>query len=195
MGTGVDLSIAGIALAAAVTATAGKAGAWLHRRRQPAPAPEPQAAQATERASAILVLVTRAASTAHALEMASTLAKERGAELVLASIIVVPLSLPLDASIEEMETESAQALAAARDTALAHGVPARLLVRHGRSMASGLLAAVQESHPDLMVIGVGPSQEDVHWGEMVEKVAQRAGCEVIIDGLPGRAAEGEVRSA
>jgi Universal stress protein family len=194
MSTGVDLSIAAV-LGMAFTATAGKAGAWLRRRRQTALAPEPQAPQPVANPSAILVLVTRAASTAHALGMACALAKERGAEVILASIIVVPLSLPLDASIEDMETESAQALASARDTALAYGVPVRLLVRHGRSMASGLLAAVQESHPELMVIGVGPSQEDVHWGEMAEKVAARAGCEVIIDGLPGHGAGGEVRSA
>jgi hypothetical protein len=57
-------------------------------------------------------------------------------------------------------------------------------------MASGLLAAVQESHPDLMVIGVGPSGEDAHWGEMVEKVAQRAGCEVVVDRLPAQSGDG-----
>jgi nucleotide-binding universal stress UspA family protein len=140
-----------------------------------------------------LVLVTAAPTSAHTLEVACVLARERAAEILLAYIIVVPLTLPLDAPTEEMVAQSALTLAAAQKTVVQRNLPVRLLVRRGRSMASGLLAAAQESHPDLMVIGVGPSQRDADWGRMVEKVAERAGCEVIVDRLPEGAVPGAAR--
>jgi nucleotide-binding universal stress UspA family protein len=172
-----------ILVIAAVAIIAGVATRW-RRRRQAAPAHSPQKPQAAENAPVILVLITGAPASTHALEAACLMARERAAEILLAYIIVVPLTLPLDAPPEEMVTQSALILAAAQEIVVGQNLPVRSLVRRARSMASGLLAAAQESHPDLMVIGVGPSRTDADWGQLVEKVAERAGCEVIVDRLP-----------
>ena len=184
MSTGIHPSVSGIILASIFVVLVAWTRLWLSRTRQKELSAPPSPPRPAENTPVILVEVTDSPSVAHATETACLLAKERAAEIVLASVIVMPLSLPLDAYIEEMETASALSLAIARDTVLRHGLPMRMVVRHGRSRASGLLAAVQGSNPDLMVIGVGPSQEDSRWGDMVEKVAQRAGCETIVDRLP-----------
>ena len=193
MNAGVHLSTWEVILAIAVVAIIVGAAVRRRRTRQAAPAPKPQRPQAAGNASVILVLITGAPPSTHALEAACLLARERAAELLLAYIIVVPLTLPLDAPTEEMVAQSALALAAAQETVVQRNLPVRLLVRRGRSMPSSLLAAAQESHPDLMVIGVGPSQRDADWGRMVEKVAERAGCEVIVDRLPEGAVPGAAR--
>lgn len=193
MNAGIHLSTWQVILAIAVVAIIVGAAARRHRTRQAAPIPKPQGPQAAGNAPVILVLITGAPPSTHALEVACVLARERAAEILLAYIIVVPLTLPLDAPTEEMASQSALALAAAQETVAQQNLPVRLLVRRARSMASGLLAAAQESHPGLMVIGVGPLQRDADWGRMVEKVAERAGCEVIVDRLPEGAVPGAAR--
>ena len=193
MSTGIHPSIAGVVLAIVFVVAVVWTRSWLSRARREESPPTVAAPGPVATARVILVLVTDSPATVHALETACLLAKERRAEILLAYIIVVPLSLPLDASIDEMETAGAVALATAREVVVQHGLPIRMVIRHSRSMASGLLATVQERHPDLMVIGVGPSKEDAEWGRMVEKVAERAGCEVIVDRLPESAGPSGVR--
>jgi nucleotide-binding universal stress UspA family protein len=190
---GVHLSTWQVILVIAVVAIIAGAAARRRQTRQARPAESPERPQAAESAPVILVLITGAPASTHALEAACLLARERAAEILLAYIVVVPLTSPLDAPIEEMVAQSALALAAAQETVAGRNLPVRSLVRRARSMASGLLAAAQESQPNLMVIGVGPSQKDAAWGRMVEKVAERAGCEVIVDRLPEGAGRGAAR--
>jgi hypothetical protein len=85
-----------------------------------------------------------------ALELATDLAGERG-EVVLAAILVVPLALPMDASLAEAVTLVCEVLdQGERELADAHERDTRLV--RARSFSEGVLETLAAERFDLLLI-------------------------------------------
>ena len=183
MTTVIHPSTSGVVLAVTFTAAIVWVRMWLFRDRQ-AFAPVPQRQCPTEATRVVLVPVTDSPNAGHAVKLACLLAQERAAEILLAHVIVVPRSLPLDAFIAETETAARLALVKAREIVLPYHLPVRTVIRRVRDGTSGLLAVAQENCADVIVVGVEPSSAGADWSRMAERLAQRTPCEVIVHRTP-----------
>jgi len=181
MTTAIHPSTSGVVLAATFTAAIVWVRMWLFRGRQPS-APVPQRQCPTEATRVVLVPVTDSPNADQAVRLACLLAQERAAEILLAHVIVVPRSLPLDAFIAE--TAARLALMRAREIVLPYQIPVRTVIRRVRDATSGLIAVAQESCADVIVVGVEPSGEGADWSRTAERLAQRTPCEVIVHRTP-----------
>jgi nucleotide-binding universal stress UspA family protein len=109
--------------------------------------------------SRILVAIDETRQAQAALELAAGLAAEQQATLTLLTVVdrVVTICAPpdviVDPALEEQLDEEARALlAAAEKTAREHGAQVRSVVREGNAV-DGILAAIDEEHADLVVLG------------------------------------------
>ncbi len=90
----------------------------------------------------VLVPVTNGRQAQISAGLAGLLARERGAEIVLAYIVRVPLAYPLEAPTGAMARSAEAALGAARESIEAQGLPVRTAIYPARGLASGLTTAL-----------------------------------------------------
>ncbi len=103
----------------------------------------------------LVVPLLRFDETRHALELACTLAVDRGARVLLLAPLYVDAELPLDAHFAEEERTLKQELARERALAEGYGVSVRgRLIRARRgALGRAVAEAVGEEHATLVVVG------------------------------------------
>jgi nucleotide-binding universal stress UspA family protein len=121
-----------------------------------------------------------------------------GGELVVLCVVTIPSQLPLSGVEELSEAERDRLLGDAREIvadcrrrAEAAGVPVTAQVRIGREVARGILGAIEESEPDVALLGWRgrPRRRDVVLGSHVDRVVRDAGCDVLVKRIEPRTGE------
>lgn len=159
---------------------------WWRRHRRAVSESVKQAVRSVSAARRLLVPVKGTSYSDRAVELACRLGQAQKADIVLVSVIEVPLSLSLDAPLPEQERKAREVLERSSQIVKLHHLRPILVVRRDRDVAPGILAAVQEHQADLVVLGVNPRRITAgdSIGASIESVLKRAGIEVIVDMVP-----------
>ena len=99
--------------------------------------------------------VIRSAETEEALVAAARLAAERGATIVLVSVIEVPLALPLGAELPEEEAQADDLLDEARALVESYGVRAMTRLTRARRAGPAMVEEAVRRNAELIVVGAG----------------------------------------
>jgi len=122
-------------------------------------------------------------------EMVATavkLAQERTATVELLTVIRVPLELPFDAPIPDLEAEAAASIAEAEALGAGSGVLVTGRIVRARSIGDAIVEAAAESGTDLIVLGSSPRwrRQSRFFSPTVEYVLRNASAEVLIVAFP-----------
>jgi len=122
-------------------------------------------------------------------EMVATavkLAQERTATVELLTVIRVPLELPFDAPIPDLEAEAAASIAEAEAVGAGSGVLVTGRIVRARSIGDAIVEAAAESGTDLIVLGSSPRwrRQSRFFSPTVEYVLRNASAEVLIVAFP-----------
>jgi APA family basic amino acid/polyamine antiporter len=101
----------------------------------------------------ILVPVKPGRASEEAIDVACRLAADRGAVLAAVSVVVVPLELPLDASLEAEEHRAYEALDAAAAIAELYGVTATERLIRARQAGRTIVDEAVRRHSEIIVMG------------------------------------------
>ncbi len=178
MQTGFDWIGLGIVLLifAAIIATLGTILAVRPRR-----AALDRVPQNTAGRKSILVSFTDPMAAAHAVELACRFASDMPAQVMLAYVIEVPLSLALTDPTPELEEQARGALSAATGTARHESLVCESRIVRDRTIAGGLIRLAHEAQVDVMVIGVRASlQSGLSDLVTVSDLFRRAPCELVV---------------
>ncbi len=136
----------------------------------------------------ILVPVVETVPAERAVELACRLGHDQSAEIILAYVVEVPLTLPINATLPAQEAAGQHALATAEMLVRAHHLVAKSRVLSARHAADGILRLAEEEDADLIVLGTGLKRRLVpdSVGQTTSEVMRKAHCEVVVDKAPIR---------
>ena len=128
----------------------------------------------------ILVPIVSGPASHESVDLASRLAAERGATIVVLRVIVVPLDLPLDAPLPEPEEEADRLLDDARATAELYGV--RMIDRLVRARSAGraIVEEAERRQSEIVVLGAPRGAHRDIFGKTVDYVLKNAPCRVMV---------------
>ena len=132
----------------------------------------------------ILVPVRGFAHEQRAVELACRLGQEQKGQIVLVSVIEVPLSLSLGAALPSQEASAADALRRAEELVRAHHLEPVSRVERERDAGKGILKVAQEMQADMLVIGLDPARSAAGVeiiGPTTASLLRRARFEVVVD--------------
>jgi nucleotide-binding universal stress UspA family protein len=131
----------------------------------------------------ILVPVVETVASERAVELACRLGEDQKAEIILAFIMVVPMSLPLETPLPSLEAAGRQALDTARFIVHQHNLLAKPRIMPQRAAADGILRIAREEQVDAIIMGVEEHRHALPGplGRTVLDVIRKAECEVILD--------------
>jgi APA family basic amino acid/polyamine antiporter len=131
----------------------------------------------------IIVPVVRTGETEEALVAAARLAAERGATVVIVTVIEVPLSLPLDARMEEEQDRAEALLDDAQALVESYGVRAVTRLLRARRAGPAIVEEARRRNAELVVLGaprraVGGRRR--LFGGTVDYVLRESPCRVLV---------------
>ncbi|HZT46309.1 MAG TPA: amino acid permease [Gaiellaceae bacterium] len=131
----------------------------------------------------IIVPVVRTGETEEALVAAARLAAERGATVVIVTVIEVPLSLPLDARLEHEEDRAEALLDDAQALVESYGVRAVTRLVRARRAGPAIVDEARRRNAELVVVGaprraIGGRRR--LFGTTVDYVLRESPCRVLI---------------
>jgi APA family basic amino acid/polyamine antiporter len=139
----------------------------------------------------IVVPVVRSAESEEALVAAARLAAERGARVVVVHVVEVPLDLPLDTELPELEDEADELLDEARALVESYGIRVVPRLVRGRSASAAIADEAMRLNADLVVIGAPrrrPARPGLPvFGRTVDRVLKLSPCRVLVAAARGAA--------
>jgi nucleotide-binding universal stress UspA family protein len=182
----VNFAAVGVFLFLTIIALLGAFVWWQRQRRRAVSDSVNQAVRSVSAARRLLVPVKGTSYSDRAIELACRLGQAQKADIVLVSVIEVPLSLSLDTPLDEPESKAREVLDRGSQIVKLHHLNPILVIRRDRDVAPGILAAAQEHQADLVVLGVNPRRITAgdSIGASIESVLKRSGIEVIVDMVP-----------
>jgi APA family basic amino acid/polyamine antiporter len=128
-------------------------------------------------------------------EMVATavrLAQERDATVEALFVLKVPLELPLDAPLFDLEEQAAASIAEAHALGAEHGVQVTGRTMRARSIGDAIVNAADESDADLIVLGSSPRwrRQSRFFSPTVDHVLRKSNAEVLIVAFPQGVLEG-----
>lgn len=156
---------------------------WIVRRPPKLAADVAQARASVSAMRRILVPIRGFLHEERAVELACRLAEEQKGQIVLVSVIEVPLSLSLGSPLPEQEARAADALRRSAELVKAHGLEPVSRVERERDPGKGILKVAKEMDVDVVVIGLDPARSIAvdPVGPTTETLLRRASFEVIVD--------------
>ena len=156
---------------------------WVVRRPPKVSAGAAQTRASVSALRRILVPVRGFAHEERAVELACRLGQEQKGQILLVSVIEVPLSLSLGASLPEEEARAAEALRRSEELVKAHALEPISRVERERDAGKGILKAAREMQVDMVVIGLDPARSiSVELiGPTTATLLRRARFEVVVD--------------
>jgi basic amino acid/polyamine antiporter, APA family len=114
------------------------------------------------------------------------LAEENGARVRAIHVVSVPLSLPMDAAMEDEEERAAASIADAKLLAAEHGVTVDGRILRARAIGEAIVAEAGDSGADLIVLGSSPRwrRQSRFFSPTVDYVLRHAGPEVMVVAYP-----------
>lgn len=134
----------------------------------------------------ILVPVVETVPAERAVELACRLGHDQGAVIILAYVVEVPLTLPINASMPAQEKAGAQALRTAELVVRSHHLAVQSRMIPSRYAADGILRLAEDEDADVIVMGMGIKRRPIpdQFGRTANEVLRRARCEVVLDKAP-----------
>jgi nucleotide-binding universal stress UspA family protein len=177
------LTVPGVFLAIVFAAAMSRIIWWMFH---PPPQVSLSAATASVAVSAIKKIITPTIGTTYsekAIELACRLGKEQKAEIIVAYVIEVPFTLPLNARMEKAETVAREVVERGAGIVQHNNLPFRTKVERARQIGEGIVRLAKEEEADLIVLGIRPvlGLPEKIIGRTSEAILRRATCEVIID--------------
>ena len=119
------------------------------------------------------------------LELAASIARQRGGELVVLRVVLVPEQLPLQLDSHILERERA-VLETAHQISSELGVPMTSMVKVGRNVARAILETARERGCDLVVIGWKGHTSTARriLGEVTDSVIRHAAVDLMLVKMP-----------
>jgi APA family basic amino acid/polyamine antiporter len=132
----------------------------------------------------LLVPVLPGRASDEAIDLAASLAAERGARITAVSVVEVPLDRPLDAELREEEAVANRELDEARAVGDAYGVVVLPRLLRARSAGAAIVAEAERLGSEIIVVGAprkdfGRRQRAV-FGRTVDHVLKHAPCRVLV---------------
>jgi APA family basic amino acid/polyamine antiporter len=124
------------------------------------------------------------------------LAEEHGARVRALHVVRVPLSLPMDAAMEDEEERAAASIADAKILASEHGVTVEGRIVRARAIGEAIVAETKAHQTDLIVLGSSPRwrRQSKFFSPTVDYVLRHAAPEVIVVAYPEGVLEEEAAS-
>jgi basic amino acid/polyamine antiporter, APA family len=136
---------------------------------------------------------------AEVLATALKLAEEHGASVRALHVVSVPLSLPMDAAMEDEEERAAASIFDAKILAAEHGVAVEGRIVRARTIGEAIVEQASDSAADLIVLGSSPRwrRQSRFFSPTVDYVLRHAAPEVMVVAYPEGVLDedGEVPSA
>ena len=131
----------------------------------------------------IVVPVVRSAESEEALVAAARLAAERRATVVVVAVVEVPLDLPLDASLPELEDEADELLDEARALLEQYGVRVVTRLVRGRSAGGAVVDEALRRNAELITVGARrrrAQRRGAIFGPTVDRILKDSPCRVLV---------------
>lgn len=123
--------------------------------------------------------------------LGSQMAKFRGASMDVLYVVEVPLTLPINAGMEDEERNAEQAFARATKIADKYDVKINKRVQRARQAGPSIVQYAREQNADVLLLGDVPksNRRGTKYARSVEYVFENAPCEVLIDRPPMQSRE------
>jgi nucleotide-binding universal stress UspA family protein len=156
---------------------------WMLRVPRSLSAPVARARVSVEAIKRILVPTIGNVFAGREVELACRLGQEQKAEILLAYLMEVPRTLPLDAAMPEEETKAKEALEMAKTIVDLHGLPSTMEVLRARVAGEKIAQTAREQEVDMIVVGMRPGMGLPHeaFVRTVDVLMRKAPCELLID--------------
>ena len=129
----------------------------------------------------ILVPVKPGRASEEAIDVSCRLAADRGAALGAVSVVVVPLELPLDSRLEDVEHRAYEALDAAAAIAELYGVTATERLLRARHAGRAIVDEAVRRHSEIIVMGAPRATRGGGvFSDTVDFVLKHAPCRVMV---------------
>jgi APA family basic amino acid/polyamine antiporter len=129
----------------------------------------------------ILVPVKPGRMSQEAVDVACRLAAERGASIAAVAVVVVPLELPLDSRLPEVEDEAYEVLEQARAIGELYGVDVRTRLVRARSAGRAIVDEADRRLTEIIVMGAPrTSGRRGVFSDTVDFVLKHAPCRVMV---------------
>ncbi len=134
----------------------------------------------------VLVPTSGTAYSERGVELACRLGQEQRARIILAAIMEIPRTMPLDVPQPEAERQAEVSLARARSIISLHGMEAEPVVLRARAAGEEIVRLAREMDVDMIVMGIRAQvgMREAILGRTSDVVLRHAACEVIIEKLP-----------
>jgi nucleotide-binding universal stress UspA family protein len=134
----------------------------------------------------ILVPLVESVVSERAVELACRLASDQKSEIILGSVIVVPLSLSLGTAMPRLEEEAQRAMETGAFIVKQHKLKCEQRVVRNRTAVEGILHLARELDADVIVMGAGIPQRRnfMEVSPTVTELLRRAPMEVIVAKAP-----------
>ncbi len=156
---------------------------WMLRVPRSLSAPVARARVSVEAIKRILVPTIGNVFAGREVELACRLGQEQKAEILLAYLLEVPRTLPLDASMPEEETKAREALELAKTIVDRHGLPSTMEMLRARVAGERIAQVAGEQDVDMIVVGMRPGMGLAYeaFARTVDVLMRKAPCELLID--------------
>src|SRR5919204_4542373 len=170
----------GLALAATFLFSLVSLFRWMFAVPPPAPRHVISVEETVSNLNRILVPLQETLASERAVELACRLASDQKSEIILACVMVVPLSLALDTPLPELEEQARRVLDTGSFIVKQHRLGCETRIVRHRTAADGILQLAREIEADVIVVGTGIPQRRnfAELGATVADLLRRAPCEV-----------------
>jgi nucleotide-binding universal stress UspA family protein len=180
------LSLTGIALAAAFAVGLGSVLWWMLHVPSPMTQEVARAVHSVRAVRRIMVPIMDRFYSERAVELACRLGAGRTTKILLAYVIEVPRTMPLDIALPHVERRAEQAIEDGLSIVKRHGLIGETTVLRAREAGGGIARAARDYDMDMLILGVRGDQgllENI-FARTTALLLRRAPCEVIIDHVP-----------
>ncbi|MEW6685946.1 MAG: universal stress protein [Candidatus Edwardsbacteria bacterium] len=184
----VNISPWGVLFALVFAASMGGLLWWMLHPPKPVLATVAQVRYAVKALKRILVPTIGTTYSEKGVELACRLGKEQEAELILAYVIEVPLTLPLEAPLPQAEIKAKEALTRAEAIVAQHNLSFYSHIERARQAAEGIIRVAKDNDVDLIVVSLAPRKPgkvDKIMGKTTEQLLHRSPVELIVNRCPG----------
>ncbi|AFZ72227.1 universal stress protein [Natronobacterium gregoryi] len=143
----------------------------------------------------LLVPIANPETADRLLDTAADLARDRDLEILVVTVVTVPMQLTLEQASDELEIDDHEAvLEYALERAGERDVSAAGRVRFGRSVADGILEIAGDEDEQIEAILLGwrgrPRRRDVVLGSSIDEILADAPCDVLVERIDRESAGG-----
>jgi nucleotide-binding universal stress UspA family protein len=156
---------------------------WMLRVPPYLPAPVAKARVSVEAIKRILVPTVGTMFAGREVELACRMGEDQKAEILLAYLLEVPRTLPLEAPMPQDEAKAREALELAKTIVDLHGLPWRMEILRARVAGEKIAQVAREEDIDLIILGIRPGRGIPYeaFTRTVDVLMRKAPCELLIN--------------